>query len=408
MSNQFIVRANVPILDEHELFDDDGKLIATIDEEKLRRIVENNNRRVEETGDEVPIVIGHTDDYSPEEKQPEIVGYARDFVLKPLFKTGRKAIYATFRFFKDKAQVIRQFPRRSVELWLKKMEIDPISLLGASAPERSLGLLRYSSEGLRYSRTIEENSVDNAKQIVDQVLAAIQETDVWQFMSQLMEEAKSEGVSGESPMDDGSQDQDVSVDQEPTDELPAPEDDEDDVNKPVQYNQGTPMKKYSAPSGTNTFVPSGDKDQVRLQRDQARIRLSRVEMENERLKKEVDKLRLKFRRSEREKTLIQLDAEGVQFDLAEELEDSMNLTDESFDKRVDRIRKRYQRAPVGESDALRHSRIHNPAPAGQKMTKGRMEEIVRYARKKGIDFEDALAELNGQVGKNGKEVEQVF
>src|SRR5579859_5194319 len=101
----------------------------------LGRIAANNNRRVKETGDWTPIVIGHTKDNAPENEQPEIVGYASNFTVKPLFRTGRYAIHAVCRFFKNKLDKVKNFPRRSVELWVTREEVDPISLLGATSPQ---------------------------------------------------------------------------------------------------------------------------------------------------------------------------------------------------------------------------------------------------------------------------------
>lgn len=97
-----------------------------VDEKKLHAIARNGNRRVRSTGDYTPVVIGHTSDDAPEDKQPEIVGYAHNFSVKPLLKTGRKAIHCTVKFFKNKMEKVKKYPRRSVELWLNKLEIDPI------------------------------------------------------------------------------------------------------------------------------------------------------------------------------------------------------------------------------------------------------------------------------------------
>lgn len=90
---------NVAILDEHTLVQ--GEEGLEINEQFLQEVVDNNNRRVQETGDKVPIIIGHTEDGVPEEAQPEIVGWASNFSLKKLFNTGRKAIFCTFEVIKD-------------------------------------------------------------------------------------------------------------------------------------------------------------------------------------------------------------------------------------------------------------------------------------------------------------------
>lgn len=61
-SSQYIIREDVPLLDEHKLLDKDGKVVEVIDEKFLQEVADNNNRRIAETGDLTPIVIGHTED----------------------------------------------------------------------------------------------------------------------------------------------------------------------------------------------------------------------------------------------------------------------------------------------------------------------------------------------------------
>lgn len=147
---EWIIVHGVPILDEHRLLVPEDKeagkpaRVVDINEGLLTRLAANNNRIVHETGDWVPLTEGHTTDDGPEASQPEILGYADQFHVGPLFETNRKALLARFRISKDpdKLKKAANLPRRSVELWLDREEVNPISLLGATAPERNLGLLR--------------------------------------------------------------------------------------------------------------------------------------------------------------------------------------------------------------------------------------------------------------------------
>ena len=148
----WIICHNVPILDEHSLFVPEDKEKGTpdrqvnIDRGFLLKLAANNNRLVTDTGDMIPLTEGHTKDNAPESEQPEILGWADNFSVGPLFGTGRHALLARFRISKkpDKLKKASNLPRRSVELWLDRGEVNPISLLGATAPERNLGLLRLS------------------------------------------------------------------------------------------------------------------------------------------------------------------------------------------------------------------------------------------------------------------------
>jgi hypothetical protein len=145
----WVIVDGVPILDEHELHlpaeGDKPAQVIRIDAARLNQIAANNNRRVAQTGDTAMLVEGHTTD-DPTDEQPEIVGEADTFRVAPLFQTGRQALWARFKFKKDPSVVERmkkgKFMRRSVELWTDRWEIDPVALLGATAPERDLGVLR--------------------------------------------------------------------------------------------------------------------------------------------------------------------------------------------------------------------------------------------------------------------------
>lgn len=155
---EYVVITDVPVLDEHRLTGDGENDEEWIGPERLQEIANNNNKRIRETGDAAPITIGHTKDGANESSQPPVVGYATDFKVAPLLNANRMAIYANFHILKDKLDEVRNYPRRSVELWPKRWEIDPIALLGATTPERDLGLLQLSKKGkpIRYRRVLNE------------------------------------------------------------------------------------------------------------------------------------------------------------------------------------------------------------------------------------------------------------
>ena len=158
-ANGIVTVYDVPLVDSHLVFADDGKFVCECDDKMLRWIAANNNKRMKETGDAVPVILGHTKDDVPEEDQPPIVGESKDFYVAPLMNavgesTGRNAIYARTTTFTEQdveKYDLKRFPRRSVEIWFDKDPIiDPIALLGASTPERDLGLMRLKRKGTRY------------------------------------------------------------------------------------------------------------------------------------------------------------------------------------------------------------------------------------------------------------------
>lgn len=385
--DQYVVKHNVPILDEHDLVDDEGRVLVNLDDSFLQRVARNNNQRIKETGDETPIIVGHTKDGLPERHQPEIVGWASNFRVRRLFKTGRKAIFATMRFLKDKIQVVKQLPRRSVELWLKKMVIDPISLLGSTTPERDLGLLRFSKDNQTYSPVFpSEDQMDNDKNaLVQAVLAALKETDVWKFVESQMNDAGGDDLGGDiggmddmPPVDDemaleGDEDMDLGGD----DDVPLDDDEDED-----------PKKQYSA-SGTNTGIPMLDR--VKMQRDSLKIRLARVEAAEKQKDKVIKDLQLKFQRAERDKDLLQLESEGYLFDRAEELEDLVGVPEKQYKKRLQMIKKRYQKAPVGELGIYTADRSERSS-----VSKDKMARVVALASEKGISYPEALKQVEGE------------
>lgn len=162
-----VVCQDVPCVDEHEIYDEDGNFVANCDTALLKWIAANTNADLRELSEGVPLTLGHTLDDAPEgvdrtsstpvRSQPPIIGWAEGFYVAPLVNpktgesVGRDAIYARKMTFTEEdidKYDLKRFPRRSVELWLDdRPKIDPIALLGPSCPERSLGLLKLSRNG---------------------------------------------------------------------------------------------------------------------------------------------------------------------------------------------------------------------------------------------------------------------
>src|SRR5579859_5887998 len=82
--NGLVIAQDVPLVDEHEIYDEEGNFIANADEAFLRWVAASNNRRVRETGDEIVVTAGHTEDNKPERLQPPVVGHCRDLYVADL------------------------------------------------------------------------------------------------------------------------------------------------------------------------------------------------------------------------------------------------------------------------------------------------------------------------------------
>ena len=295
---EFVVEHAVPVLDEHE----------DIGPADLLEIIANNNRRIADTGDMPPIVLHHTPDDGLATNP--IVGFARDFRMGRLGKENpRRCILADFHFFKDKYELAKEHPRRSVELWEKSRFIDPIALLSAETPARDLGLLfgkSNSEKSARYQLSDEE-----AEMAVELPLESVDElkTLITDIVKQVLAEAA------------------------PANQEPAPE----TLQKEEEPEEEEKEDKAKL----------SKQEKLRLERDQATAELAKFKKEHDENKKALDELQRKFRKTEREKELAQLRYEGFTFDTAEELAHVLDMDDDAYEKHKGIIKSRYQKAPVG-------------------------------------------------------------
>ena len=148
-SNDYEIYENVPVFVEHTRVLKSGRELQ-FGRPELELLAARSNRRIEETGDFVPVVVGHTNS-DPKGPEPPKIGWAGPFRVGWLTKDHNKyAILADFRIDKDKTELLNKYPRRSAELWAEEryedMYIDPISLLGADTPWSDMGVL-YNKDG---------------------------------------------------------------------------------------------------------------------------------------------------------------------------------------------------------------------------------------------------------------------
>lgn len=148
-SSDYEVYENVPVFVEHTRVLKSGRELQ-FGRRELELLAARSNRRIEETGDFVPVVVGHTCS-DPKGPDPPKIGWAGPFRLGWLTKDHNKyAVLADFRIDKDKTNLLNKYPRRSAELWAEDryedMYIDPISLLGADTPWSDMGVL-YNKDG---------------------------------------------------------------------------------------------------------------------------------------------------------------------------------------------------------------------------------------------------------------------
>jgi hypothetical protein len=233
--DEFVLMENIPVFAEHETTARNGRKLR-FRREELEAIVERCNRRIRETGDYAAITIGHTPEPGEGHDQPPVVGFAGPFRLGLLGEPGQRqryAILADMHVYIDKADVLKEHPRRSPELWLEddydQMYLDPISLI-SEPPRLDMGLLysashngrlceKYAAAGpsamsvfipsfnagkKRYAadppntqgNAIMALSPDDVRSIVD----ALEQLDWVQFVKGMMEEKEGAGAAPEDQL----------------------------------------------------------------------------------------------------------------------------------------------------------------------------------------------------------------
>lgn len=176
--SQWEVIPAVPVFDAHDeevspdaaqatpawVVREGDRLVRRFDRQALQELADRANRRDRESGDLSPVGPGHTvpDQYDadgrlvrkvPEGEQPPVWGYARNWRVGEFGPSRKLGLLCDLYVRSDRAdEVRRDYPRRSVELWLRDRMIDWIALLRRT-PRRDLGLLTNSRRGacLRYA-----------------------------------------------------------------------------------------------------------------------------------------------------------------------------------------------------------------------------------------------------------------
>ncbi len=320
----------IPVFDEHSGTEEGLDIEFTPD--VLKEIVSRNNKRIQDTGDLVPVTRGHTG----EETEPPVLGWASNFSLGEFGADKRACIYCDMQFTQENYAEVEKlaagmpFPRRSIELWTEDLLIDPVALrapldtvalLGANRPARNLGLGQKNAKQ-KYTYQITQE-VDLTPEDIQAVIQALQSLPEWQYLQQC--------VANKSQMEEGS-----GFNPEMEGAYPSGYEKEEDKDKDEEEME--PAK-------------------LRLQRDQLKRQFAKaqsewqgkvetVQQENKTLFARIGELERKERIAQRKADLMQLEAEGFTFDLAEELEIIADYEPARFQKHVSQMRKNYRKAPV--------------------------------------------------------------
>lgn len=361
--NLWHIERGVPVFDAHAEYDAAGRLLRRFGVEELVRIAANCNRRERDTGDACPITEGHTRVGAPESAQPAVLGFARNFRVGRFGPSRRLALLADFYIDRACLPVARKYPRRSIELYLREMIIDPIALL-VRTPGRDLGLLTFSQHSQRIRYKMEDTDVD------DKPLAIFtqEENHTADLLTPEQEELAERFWSYYQKH-----------------KLDAQELQPRDSSVP----QSLGLEE------TQTAVVD---DKERMRREQEALRFAQTEARIVELERALVAEQRASRRSARERDLIQLEVLGYQFDRAEEIEHVADLPADKYAKHLDRIQKYHQRAPVGAllaTPSLEHWAPGDLARGnGKRYGKEQVARAVQYVTDHPeVSYEEALEKV---------------
>jgi hypothetical protein len=389
--DKFIRIQNVPIFKEHESEGNGGKP-RKVTVKDLEHLAENCNHKFKNLRAATPLSLGHTSDEPnvKEKDQPEIVGWAVNFKVGDLLDTGKKALFTDWYIRKKHADVIEEYPHRSIEWYRSRGDINPISLL-RTAPELDLPIIKYNKsysdtdECYRYvfspqtdnpimnddvNKAItdaQKDQTDGHVKLASEVAdLQAQLAELKQMFVQLVEAISHEG-DGEEDSEDGLMDPKEKESPEEPAEEESPEEDEEEEEAPKTSEKKDehknpkkePSKFEAAYAGSNNvYTPNSEKkkmgreeDAVKFQRQQEIAEV--VDRATATIRKENDDIRKQLNLSKAEKAVDTLEREHkVDFGRAEDRQEEVEMfagllqadkSGEAFNEYYNRVAKKYKR-----------------------------------------------------------------
>jgi hypothetical protein len=376
------VKVRAPVVDEFRYSGGNAgaTISADINKAFLDRVASNMNTKFARTGDLAPVVIGHTVTGAPETEQPPVVGYLHNYAVEPF--DDRTALYADYWIRKENKlkldntfgtysaqDIISRFPRRSGEVWLNHAEVDPVSLLGATTPHRSLGLLKLAADGdasLGFTSPGDLKMPDAAPPAQTGDFAKLQATveQTAAMVGQLMEmiqSALAQGAHEQQPGGGDEHDLDKFLEG-----LDGGGDEEEGGEKKE------PKEKPEAAEKKEPKEGAADDEKVKLARER-------------------DEYAAKFARLQVTTKLENMRAAGVDVDPADEqtIQDLMVQPPDMRERTLARLQRGARRLP-GSGGGFGAAVNEATADNGKRIsTVAQKDEVMKLARKENISFEQA-------------------
>lgn len=432
-TSRWVIVRGVPIFSPHTRYNREGEALYEIGTDELKDIAEQCNRLESEVGVPVKISIGHTMQV-PEMQQSPVVGYARNLRVGTFGPKKLPALIADFFYAKDCWETARKYPFRSAEYYPSSKQISGVALLERD-PELDLGALIFE-RGLEAITDGRKNKVFFYSRNWGDPMP-----DVVHYEGE-PEGKKMQGSSEGAPQKPGE-----GLELDPEFERHA---DAYHAKKfpmfthmhahyashhATQHAAEAATHHAAAASGTNTAMPapvghpnapvppptmpaappaaaqgsehghplpphesvhhqrSEDPETTRMQTVQTDIRMAQYQRENEEMRARLERLEKDNATAQRESRLAKYErdltgllGQGFHFELVEEMKDVADLTPEQFSRHCERIKKNYQKGPVGGT-------MLRPYPGKVESSASAKEgEIPEYYQGDTEDFENPAYE----------------
>lgn len=364
------------------------KVVEKFDRASLEKHAQNCNALVA-SGNPPGLVDGHTLDDAPESKQPETLGFARDFRVEYSPILQRDVIVQDEYYFPDKYEIAKSRPYRSVERFKSAAVFKPVALLRRE-PRRNLGVVAYKrgdDVAVRYSLDSYRNSERYA--MPDAVMD-----------SPPMEAAPAAPApDAQMSMEPSDKDKQIFAalckhyglqitDPAAAPAAPAP------AAPPAA--PAAPEKNAAMPSASNVAVPAMAEPAEKPKEEKEKMQ---AHGDVERYARELSDARSRIATLEKDARLTRYGAalgdlrREYQFDEAEELAEVQDFTEDQFKARCEKIKKCYAKLPRdGKGGPIRLADMPRPedAQSGPRFTKDQMEKALRYkAEHPGMSWETA-------------------
>ena len=389
----------VPVFKPHKRwkrFDDTGKplaepvLLYEVTEKDLPEIAANVQALEREAGVASRMTIGHTATWVPETEQPPLVGLARNYRHGTFGPKSQPAILADLYYRKEDWNEAKKYPFRSVEYYHRRKEIRGLALL-LKDPELDLGMTlyqqqqNYAGQEPCYYYCSGADAMPDSTQVAEGIPV---QNYAGGIKPKFLQKLKAH-LSHAYPHFDAMHKNYEGTAAPAAGPAAGP-------GTPGSTNVAPPKPLNPAPAPAEpdkeAQLMSADNEQARREREDAVIRVKRLEEELAAMKEQFKKQDYARQEAECVGIVQRLQAERYQIKDPQKMVAKMTaMTPEQRTEYLEEIAQHYHRVPG--NDGFIPTGAVPGTPGAKKTTKEMHTRAVKLATSKGISYDDALAEI---------------